>query len=85
MECLELAVSSGEFSFLDFASSLHEDVVNDGVSDTRLCVSSKPSSFNSCDVNLLVADAPVRKPSLTFHSRSGVGDFKLLMASRTSS
>jgi hypothetical protein len=32
----ELVLSSGEFSFFDFASSLHDDVVNDGVSDTKL-------------------------------------------------
>lgn len=35
-------------------SSLHEDVVSDGVSDTRLCVSSNPSSLSSWEVILLV-------------------------------
>lgn len=73
------------FSRCVFASSLHDDVVKEGVSDTRLWVSSKPSSFNSCEIILLDDNGPVRKASFAFHSRSGVGDFKLLMASRTSS
>lgn len=81
---LSVDVNLAGFSRCIFASSLHDDVVNDGVSDTRLCVSSKPSSFNSCEISLL-DNGPVRNVSLTFHSRSGVGDFKLLMASRTSS
>jgi len=72
------------------ASSLHDEVVSDGVSDTKLCVSSKPSSFSSCDSSLVVGvlstvDEGMRKMSFAFHSRSGVGDFKLLIASRTSS
>lgn len=81
-------LADGNFEGLSrcvFASSLHEEVVSDGVSETRLCVSSNPSSFNSCEMILLVDIGPGRKTSLTFHSRSGVGDFKLLMASRTSS
>lgn len=73
------------FSRSVLASSLHEDVVNDGVSETRLCVSSNPSSLSSCEMILVVVTGPGRKESFGFHSRSGVGDFKLLMASRTSS
>lgn len=53
------------------------------MSETRLWVSSNPSSFNSCEISLL--DESGRKASFALHSRSGVGDFKLLMASRTSS
>jgi hypothetical protein len=76
----------GELSFFVFASSLHDDVVNDGVSETKLCVSSKPSSFSSCEINLPEGEFDaVRNDSRMFHSRSGVGDFKLLIASRTSS
>lgn len=79
------AANLAGFPFCVFASSLHDDVVNDGVSETRLCVSSNPSSFSSCEMILLDDIGPVRKASFGFHSRSGVGDFKLLMASRTSS
>lgn len=85
-----LSVDVNRTGFARFIlSSLQEDVLSlpcDGVSETRLCVSSNPSSFSSCDINLLQVFSPlVLNNSFEVHSLSGVGDFKLLMASRTSS
>lgn len=83
---LGVATLSADASLDGFvlASSLHDDVVKEGVSETRLCVSSNPSSLSSCEI-ILLDIGPTRKTSFAFHSRSGVGDFRLLMASRTSS
>lgn len=39
--------------FLAAASSLQDDVVSDGVSETKLCVSSNPSSLSSCVIPLV--------------------------------
>lgn len=74
------------------ACSLQDDVLSlpcDGVSDTKLCVSSNPSSFSSwLDDDTFVADALsliISRGGL--HTRSGVsvGDFRFRIASRTSS
>jgi hypothetical protein len=73
---------------LAFASccwSAHEELLSlpwDGVSETRLCVSSNPSSFNSLVTLSFVAVVNSRGG---LQLRSGVGDFRLRIASLTSS
>lgn len=67
-------------------TSLHDDSLSlpcDGVSETRLWVSSKPSSFSSGCVVLVCLI--ISRGGLQIRSGVSAGDFRLRFASRTSS
>lgn len=68
--------------------SLQDDVLSfpcDGVSETKLCVSSKPSSLSSWFEPLMGFSLIISLGGLQIRSGVSVGDFKFRMASRTSS